>query len=139
MLELLGPEPKALTQEHAVSGVQSLPDGRILFMENSFNGPNNVYYLRQVGDNYSKVQVTNFGEELLKTKDFAPYEEFWFQGANDVKVQGWAIKPHGWKADQKAKWLVFDLFHCGEDPSYRFARPVVLLIHGGLFETLLSM
>lgn len=79
-------------------------------MENSLSGPNNVFYLQPEDDNrYSRVQVTSFGQDLLGTKAFAPYEEFWFRGADHVKVQGWAIKPYGWESGQQAKWFVFRL------------------------------
>jgi len=43
----------------------------------------------------------------------SPGEEFWFKGAADKDVQGWTIKPKGWKAGEKKKW------------------PVILFIHGG--------
>ena len=58
-------------------------------------------------------QITRFTENSLKGKDLSAGEEFWFKGADDKNVQGWVLKPKGWKAGEKKKW------------------PVALLIHGG--------
>lgn len=58
-------------------------------------------------------QITHFTEDDLKGKNLSEGEEFWFTGADGKKVQGWALKPSGWKAGQTK------------------AYPVLLLIHGG--------
>lgn len=58
-------------------------------------------------------KITHFTETDLKDKFLDSGEEFWFEGAEGNTVQGWAIKPKGFKAGEKKKW------------------PVVLLIHGG--------
>jgi len=50
----------------------------------------------------------------LKHKGLSEGEEIWFTGALDKKVQGWILKPKGWKEGEKKKW------------------PVLLLIHGGV-------
>lgn len=59
-------------------------------------------------------QVTNFTAADLAGKDLSKGEEFWFKGANDIDVQGWILKPKGWKEGQKK------------------AHPILLLIHGGM-------
>ncbi|KAF8895353.1 Alpha/Beta hydrolase protein [Infundibulicybe gibba] len=119
--------PVALTHSHAASGVQPLSGGRVLFSKSSFTSPNDVFILRDLDSFEANVlesdiapsfkgrteQVTRFTEKDLEGKNLSKGEEFWFTGANDRKVQGWALKPRGWKAGEKKKW------------------PVVLLIHGG--------
>uniref|UniRef100_A0A0W0FUP7 Dipeptidyl-peptidase V n=1 Tax=Moniliophthora roreri TaxID=221103 RepID=A0A0W0FUP7_MONRR len=119
--------PVALTHEAAASGIQTLDYGRLLFTKSSLTSPNDVFYVRglrefqrQIEQSESTVefkgsieQITKFTEDALKEKNLSKGEEFWFKGAHDVDVQGWTLKPKGWKKDEKKKW------------------PVVLLIHGG--------
>lgn len=112
--DLVGPVPRELTPAHAASAAQPLSDGRILYTESSLNGPNNLFILSPSSSSlYERNQITHFGQELLKDKVFSPYESFWFEGAEGVKVQGWAVRPFGWKEGQNKKW------------------PGVLMIHGG--------
>ncbi|EIN12412.1 alpha/beta-hydrolase [Punctularia strigosozonata HHB-11173 SS5] len=110
--------PKALTSKGAASGVRALPNGRLVFTASSLTKPNDVYIIRGLdkegGSTDPKIeQVTKFTEEALKAKELPDGEEVWFEGAGGRKVQGWAIKPKGWKEGEKKKW------------------PAVLLIHGG--------
>jgi dipeptidyl aminopeptidase/acylaminoacyl peptidase len=59
-------------------------------------------------------QITTFTKDSLEGKKLSPGEEFWFTGAHGKRVQGWVLKPRGFKEGEKKKW------------------PVVLLIHGGV-------
>ncbi|KAG5648332.1 hypothetical protein DXG03_004904 [Asterophora parasitica] len=119
--------PVALTHGKAASGIQTLFTGRILFSQSSLTSPNDVFIIRNLKQLEESIlrsdeplrfdgqveQITRLTEDSLKSKNLSPGESFWFKGGNDNNVQGWALKPHGWKADEKKKW------------------PVVLLIHGG--------
>ena len=119
--------PVALTRSRAASGIQTLFTGRLLFTQSSFTSPNDVFIIRglkrweaDIEQNENPVpftgqveQITRFTENSLKGKDLSAGEEFWFKGADDKNVQGWVLKPKGWKAGEKKKW------------------PVALLIHGG--------
>lgn len=58
-------------------------------------------------------QLTRFSEDALKGKNLDAGEDFWFEGAEGQEVQGWIIKPPGFKEGEKKKW------------------PVMLMIHGG--------
>ncbi|KAF8158405.1 Alpha/Beta hydrolase protein [Crassisporium funariophilum] len=121
-------KPVAITHSRAASGLQTLPSGRILFSQSSFTSPNDAFIARDLKTFESAIlsgkiapetiqvniqKLTNFSENDLKSKNLGEGEEFCFKGAHDKHVQGWALKPHGWKAGEKKKW------------------PVVLLIHGG--------
>lgn len=108
-----------------------------MFSQSSFTHPNDAFVVRaeevkslerailNSGDNLKDAEqagkrvkldrVTNFSDEGLKGKNLSDGEEFWFKGAKDKHVQGWALKPRGWKEGDKKKW------------------PAVLLIHGGQF------
>ncbi|KAF8964345.1 Alpha/Beta hydrolase protein [Flammula alnicola] len=119
--------PVAITHSKAASGLQILPGGKILFTQSSFISPNDVFVVRNLkaieeailagnataAQNAKIEQITHFSEADLKGKDLSDGEEFWFKGALNKNVQGWALKPKGWKAGDKKKW------------------PAILLIHGG--------
>ncbi|GLB38400.1 putative prolyl oligopeptidase family protein [Lyophyllum shimeji] len=119
--------PVALTHSKAASGIQPLFTGRLLFTQSSFTSPNDVFVIHDLKRLEDAIlqsekplrfegeakQITHLTEAALKGKNLSPGESFWFKGANDRDVQGWALKPPGWKGSEKKRW------------------PVVLLIHGG--------
>ncbi|KZT35118.1 alpha/beta-hydrolase [Sistotremastrum suecicum HHB10207 ss-3] len=109
--------PTALTHAHAASGAQPLPDSRILFSQSSYTSPNDLWVLAPAHADSepasSLVKITRFSESKLQDKDLSAGESFYFTGAENKSVQGWALKPKGWKENSKKKY------------------PAVLLIHGG--------
>ncbi|KIM30118.1 hypothetical protein M408DRAFT_67081 [Serendipita vermifera MAFF 305830] len=110
------PTPVALTELHGASSAQSLPNGRILYTLSSLVSPNNAFIISGLDKPERPLeikQLTHFGEEGLEGKGLDPGEEFWFTGAEDVQVHGFALKPKGWKSGKVKKY------------------PAVLLIHGG--------
>lgn len=121
--------PVAITHTKAASGLQTLPGGKILFSQSSFTSPNDAYVATNLksfetallaGDKAAATnakidKVTSFTEDDLKNKNLDKGEEFWFKGALDKDIQGWALKPKGWQAGDKKKW------------------PGLLLIHGGSY------
>jgi hypothetical protein len=120
--------PVTLTHTHAASGIQTLPNGRLIFMQSSFTSPNDVFIFRglesledmietqcSVAFEGQAEQVTRFTEESLKGKHLSSGEEFWFKGAESRNVQGWILKPKGWRSGERKQW------------------PIILLIHGGGF------
>ncbi|KAJ3932308.1 MAG: Alpha/Beta hydrolase protein [Lentinula lateritia] len=119
--------PVTIVEDGASSGLQTLPYGRILISKSSFTSPNDVFLVKGLdllqaqmtqSDGTAKFtgevdQVTNFTAPDLEGKNLSKGENFWFKGANDVDVQGWILKPKGWKHGEKK------------------AFPILLLIHGG--------
>jgi len=119
--------PIALTHHRAASAIQTLFSGRLLFTQSSFTSPNDVFVIHNLKQFETEVlqsdnpvsfsgeirQLTRLTENALKDKHLSKGEEFWFKGANDRDVQGWILKPGGWKDGDHKKW------------------PIVLLIHGG--------
>lgn len=117
-------EPVVLTSSGSVSGLQVLPTGRILFTHSSMITPNDVFVMRGLNSldllsesrhtfQGSVEQLTRFTEDELRSKNLQKAEEFWFEGAEGKQVQGWYLKPLGFKEGEEKKW------------------PAVLLIHGG--------
>jgi hypothetical protein len=116
VLEVEEPTPYALTEEHTASLAQSLPNGRILFSQNSHTTPNDVWLLSGLDKPNKPLglkQISHFAEAHLQELGPSSAEEFWFEGANGVQVHGFALKPKGWEEGKKK------------------AYPAVLLIHGG--------
>ena len=129
-----------MTQHRAASAIQVLITSRLLFTQSSFTSPNDVFVIKDLERFEREVlqsddlvsfsgdiqQITHFTENALKDKRLDKGEEFWFKGANDYDVQGWILKPGGWKDGDTKKW------------------PILLLIHGGallcspLFRCLIS-
>jgi hypothetical protein len=122
--------PVPLTHTKAASGVQALPNDRLLFSQSSLTSPNDVFIIRDLKavenailsgekSNVKEVakpeQLTHLTKSDLDGKHMSEGEEIWFEGARQKNVQGWALKPRGWKPEQNKKY------------------PAVLLIHGGEF------
>ncbi|KAI0283918.1 alpha/beta-hydrolase [Russula aff. rugulosa BPL654] len=119
--------PRSLTQDGAVTSLQVLPHGRLIYSRSSLQGPNDVFIIRGLheletdmvnsqGDFKWEVQpeqITRFAEKALAGKTLRPPEDFYFEGAEGKRVHGFVVKPYGWKEGDKKKW------------------PGVLLIHGG--------
>jgi dipeptidyl aminopeptidase/acylaminoacyl peptidase len=62
-------------------------------------------------DTHTKKQLTHVNEDLFNSLDLGDIEEVWFKGAAGNNLQGWIIKPPGFKESKK--------------------YPSVLEIHGG--------
>ena len=112
--------PHAITTSGAASGIQVLTNGRILFTRSSYTSPNDVFVIRGLKEEFSLdhlksitvEQLSKFTADALSGKGLAPAEEFYFDGA-EQEIQGWILKPVGFKEGEKKKY------------------PVLLLIHGG--------
>ncbi|KAG6857145.1 hypothetical protein H0H87_008715 [Tephrocybe sp. NHM501043] len=119
--------PVALTNSKAASGIQPLFYGRLIFSQSSLTSPNDVFIIRNLQRLEDFIlqsdepiqfdpqidQLTRLTEHALLEANLSSGETFWFKGALGKDVQGWALKPGGWKEGETKKW------------------PVVLLIHGG--------
>lgn len=101
-----------------------------MYSQSSFTKPNDVYIIRGLdqlpasydswdhdtkglnAQTFAVTQLTKFTEEELKGKVLDPGEDFYFDGA-ERKIQGWILKPKGYREGDKKKW------------------PPLLFIHGG--------
>ncbi|UCD98786.1 MAG: S9 family peptidase [Chloroflexota bacterium] len=80
-----------------------------------------VYFLGKIDDpgqvciqkinSVQNVQITNINQKLFSKIDLGQVEEVWIKGPDDNDLQGWIIKPPGFRPDQK--------------------YPSILEIHGG--------
>ena len=120
--------PRPLTHDGAVTSIQVLPHGRLIFSRSSLQGPNDVFIIQGLheletdlvntqGDfmwDVTPEQITRFAGKMLAGKSLRPPEDFYFEGAEGKQVHGFVVKPYGWKEGDKKKW------------------PGLLLIHGGM-------
>ncbi|KAI0252438.1 Alpha/Beta hydrolase protein [Lactifluus subvellereus] len=69
--------------------------------------------LHQNGGITKPEQITRFTESALVRKTLCPLEDSYFEGAEGEQVNGYVVKPYGWREGDVKKW------------------PGLLFIHGG--------
>jgi hypothetical protein len=85
--------------------------GRLLFSSSSLTSPNDVDLIQHLPRYLSDLtlssegvarslkgdilKLSSFTEAALRKKWLHPGEEFYFSGANDKRIHGWAFKPRG--------------------------------------------
>ncbi|HET6805417.1 MAG TPA: S9 family peptidase [Frateuria sp.] len=97
-----------LVGDGAVGGY-SLQDGKLLLARDDLRHPVDLYLANARGRGLK--QVTHFNAERLKNAKTGDFEFFTFKGWNNDTVQGYVVKPVGYKRGQK--------------------YPVAFIIHGG--------
>jgi len=97
-----------LVGEGSVGGY-SLQDGKLLLARDDLKRPVDLYLADANGRGLK--QVTHYNAERLKNAKTGDFEFFTFKGWNDETVQGYVVKPVGYKRGQK--------------------YPVAFIIHGG--------
>ncbi|KAI0775548.1 alpha/beta-hydrolase [Trametes elegans] len=112
--------PREITSSGAVSDIQPLSNGRLVFTRSSLTSPNDVFVLRDLdeGGTPRVDQLTRFAAAGLKGKSLAPGEDFWFEGAEGKKIHGWVIKPPGFKEGEKKKWPILLIIHGGPEGAW---------------------
>jgi dipeptidyl aminopeptidase/acylaminoacyl peptidase len=100
------------------SEVQMLSDGRLVASRMGTNHPTELFattpLVRQPDGSFGGGQdfmLTHINDSLVASLDFDQGDSFWFSGADDVKVQGFIVRPPNF------------------DPSKKY--PLKFLIHGG--------
>ncbi|KAH0832030.1 Alpha/Beta hydrolase protein [Lanmaoa asiatica] len=122
--------PVALTDTHVASGLQVLPNGRLLFALSSLTSPNDAYVLSNIQlveadikRNASSpvraelAQITKFSAAHLQGKHLHPGKEFWFRGA-EHNIHGWILTPPGYESTDVKKWPVIMLIHGGPESCW---------------------
>jgi dipeptidyl aminopeptidase/acylaminoacyl peptidase len=103
-------EIKKITDDGYNVQIDITPDGDNLVFIRSYNHmPNELFSIPASGG--EAAQLTHTNSELLEEIEFPQLGEFWFEGAERIKVHGFIQKPPGF------------------DPKKKY--PLVLTIHGG--------
>lgn len=92
-----------------------------MFSRNSLTTPNDVFLLDPAVKEERKL--TDFSSGALEGKSLSDGEEVWWEGAEGRKVQGWIVKPPGFKKGEEKKWRECFLF-CLEEGCSLIVRPV---------------
>jgi dipeptidyl aminopeptidase/acylaminoacyl peptidase len=105
----------AVVSDHYSSGAMPVPSAsgtgpaRIVFAQDSFTSPTEIYTARLDGSDVRRL--THVNDDRIAAARLSKVEEFWFPGAGGDKVHGWILRPVDFK----------------EGTRY----PLAFLIHGG--------
>lgn len=104
--------PQAVITEHNNTQLSLAKNGTVAWIRESASAPGEVWIgtLDASGVSHQRA-FTHENDALLAQFTLPPLEDYWFKGANDVKIHGWVMKPPQFVAGKKF--------------------PVLLLIHGG--------
>ncbi len=123
-------EVQAVVGRHHNAAPRPLPDGSVVFLQDSLVSPAEVYRLEPDG---SVRQLTRLNADRLARLEFGEYEQFSFTGAHGDTVYGYLIRPVGF--DPSRRWPLAFLIHGGPQGSfddhwhYRW-NPQVYAAHG---------
>ena len=99
-----------VTHNIYLSGLQLSPDGKtFVFSKTTVRNPHEVWRMDVDGKNLKQLTTTN--DASIAKLEMNAFEEFWFDGAEGKKVEGFLLKPPFF------------------DPGKKY--PMVYLIHGG--------
>jgi len=104
--------PQAVVTEHNNTQLSLANNGTVAWIRESASAPAEVWIgtLDASGVSHQRA-FTHENDALLAPFALPPLEDYWFTGANGVKIHGWVMKPPQFEAGKKF--------------------PVLLLIHGG--------
>jgi len=98
-----------LIEKHYIKGITfSLPN-TILFLNQSASSPNEIYSFNIQNKEIKKL--SSFNDALLAELELPPFEEFWFDGANNEKVHGFIMKPPFF--EEGKKYAAVQIIHGG--------------------------
>ena len=103
-------------REGTSSNLQSGPAG-LVFLNTDANRPDELFALEPATG--AARQLTRFNEKLLARLDLGKVEEFWFDGAEGDKIQGWLIYPPAYDATKTYPFL--HIMHGGPHTMSRHA------------------
>jgi len=100
----------AVSGDSHLDDMQFSPDGKtMIYTEQNGSRPVEIFRANSAGG--SAVPLTRLNDVLLDSRQLTALEEFWVEGAEKVRIQGFVVKPPDF------------------DPSKKY--PVLVLIHGG--------
>jgi dipeptidyl aminopeptidase/acylaminoacyl peptidase len=104
-------EVRQITNEVAMINVNEIRrDGTVFATRTSFHDPGNIISFNVRSPNNVR-KLTDINGDILATKKLGDVEEIWYTSTDNLRVQGWIVKP----------------------PDFNPARkyPMMLVIHGG--------
>ena len=90
-LPIAGGEPQLLVTGGAIGGVREAASGQLVFLQESFHRPDDLYAVSLAGG--ESQRLTSFNDELLAQIDFGTVEDVTFEGAAGDPVQMHVLFP----------------------------------------------
>lgn len=109
---------------HSVASMEFLPGGKLLLSLTSFTSSLRSYIFDPSNGSLDAVQP-----KPVQEKDLSPsqVEEFWFPGADGVKVHGYIIKPSNLNKSSGCKTKMAFIIHGGAYPCGLSLHPPFIL------------
>ncbi len=105
-----GPPETLVTADRVMQAYDLSEDGlQVGFVASTDQAPWGLYFAQRDGRGEKKLSEVN--SEWLSVKTLGEVEDLWFKGADGTDIQGWIVKPPGWRSGDR--------------------KPLVLSIHGG--------
>ncbi|KAJ3274770.1 hypothetical protein HK104_004019, partial [Borealophlyctis nickersoniae] len=112
-----GGKVSTLVSEHTNDGV-SVVNNTVVFGQNSWTGPAEIFALELGLNAAHPVQKTRFNEKHLMETLTSDPEEFWFKGAKGDKVMGWLFKPVSFDVHSTRQYPLAFLIHGGPEGAW---------------------
>lgn len=98
LIDIVSGQPKTLVEKHFNDNLD-LGNDQFVFTQDSITRPAEIFISKLDGSDLKQVTTMNKAvmDEVLTNEP----EEFWFKGAKGESVQGWFIKPVGFKEGEK--------------------------------------
>jgi dipeptidyl aminopeptidase/acylaminoacyl peptidase len=123
-----GAAPIALSGDSSLDDMQLTSDGKTMIYTRQ-GGASPVEIFRAASGGGAETALTHLNDAVLNAHQTARLEEFWVEGAENVRVQSFLVKPPNFDARKKYPALV--LIHggpqgaWGQDWSYRWNAQVL--------------
>lgn len=119
----LATPPTLLYSNHSSSAVHYLPStSSLVFTRSSLTAPPETFLLSlpSSSSTFQSIaqQLTHFSTPSVEGLDLPAGQSFIFPGAAGVSIQGWIIRPPGFKAGEKKKWPLAFLIHGGPQGAW---------------------
>jgi len=105
------PKPVARGQWHIQSATFGKKGKRAALLFGNAAAPAEIGTLELGTSAATPTRITGFNHDWLKTVHIARPQEVWFKSTNDMRIQGWVLKPYRFKTGRR--------------------YPAILEIHGG--------
>lgn len=103
-----------ISANSTVDEVRSAPDGKTLvYLEQTGSRPNEIFTAPSGG---AARPLTHFNDAFLAECQLPALEEFWIEGAEQIRVHSFLLKPPGFSADKK--YSVLFLIHGGPQGAW---------------------
>jgi dipeptidyl aminopeptidase/acylaminoacyl peptidase len=117
----------ALSGNSSLDDMQITPDGKMMIYTRQ-SGASPAEIFRAASGGGTETALTHLNDGVLSAYQLTPLEEFWVEGAENARVQGFIVKPPDFQPNRKYPALMLihggPQGHWGEEWSYRWNAQV---------------